>query len=74
MRKKSLNISKWSTVNASLKRKRKINDLQITTQKTKDRATRTPQITGCELGYFAMIADPSPLLLIFAGHFGFLHE
>jgi hypothetical protein len=74
MRKKSLNISKWSTVNASLKRKRKINDLQTTTQKTKDRATRTPLITGCELGYFAMIADPAPLLLIFAGHFGFLHE
>jgi hypothetical protein len=55
-------------------KKQKINDLQITTQKTKDRATRTPLITGCELGYFAMVAVPSPLLVIFSGHFGFLHE
>ena len=32
--------------------KRTNNDLQNTTQKTKDRATRTPLITGDELGCF----------------------
>ena len=33
------------------KEKRTNNDLQNITQKTKDRATRTPQITGSELRF-----------------------
>jgi hypothetical protein len=53
-RKKSLKISNGQsesvnqkrTDNTMAKRKRSNNDLQNTTQKTKDRATRTPLING----------------------------
>ena len=45
---KSKSVIRRKTDNTITKRKRTNNDLQNTTHKTKDRATRIPLITGCE--------------------------
>ena len=42
---------------SELKRKRKNNDVQNTAQKTKDRATRTPLRTGCELRFSRKVSS-----------------
>jgi len=46
-----------------VKRKWTDNDLQNTTQKTDDRATRTPLKTGVNLGAPEGLAVPAPLVI-----------